>query len=142
MKKLIFTADAFTGHSVLLYNEQDALVAIDCTASDATNTQRDWLFKHAPRHMGYLKQFLASTRTGRIVQEDLAVTFDMFWDKYAKKLNRKRSLALWGKLPKTKQVFAYHGIDKYNYYLSCNQWRSKADPDTYLRNEMWENEWK
>jgi hypothetical protein len=66
----------------------------------------------------------------------------MFWQRYDKKINRKRCEPLWEKLSKPKQVAAWAGIDAYNKFLQANSWRKKADPETYLRNEMWENEWK
>jgi hypothetical protein len=66
----------------------------------------------------------------------------MFWQLYDKKINRKRCEPLWDKLSKNKQVAAWAGINAYNKFLQANSWRKKADPESYLKNEMWENEWK
>ena len=51
-------------------------------------------------------------------------------------------MQLWNKLGKTEQVKAYYGITTYDKYLSRETWRGKVDPENYLRNQMWENEWK
>lgn len=43
-----------------------------------------------------------------------------------------------GKLDK---ILALQGIKKYDAFLKEQKWRAKADPETYLRNKMWENEY-
>jgi hypothetical protein len=77
-----------------------------------------------------------------IVAADVEVSFKMFWDKYGKKINRLRCEALWKKLSLVEQVEAYTGIQPYDKYLQIENWRSKADPDTYLRNKFYQNEYK
>jgi hypothetical protein len=84
----------------------------------------------------------AFSKATTIVEADFTITFEMFWQRYDKKINRKRCEPLWNKLSKTKQVTAWAGIEAYNKFLQGNSWRVKADPETYLRNEMFENEWK
>ena len=76
-----------------------------------------------------------------IVEDEFEVTFDMFWIAYNKKINRKRCEPIWNKLSKPKQVKAYYGVKSYDKYLKVESWRQKADPENYLRNEMWENEY-
>jgi hypothetical protein len=71
----------------------------------------------------------------------LKLHYDMFWKAYNKKINNKRCIQLWNKMSKTKQVKAYYGITQYDKFLSKEDWRTKADPETYLRNEMFYNEW-
>lgn len=67
----------------------------------------------------------------------------MFWKAYDVKVNKKRCIPIWDKLTKTQQVKAWAGIKKYDSYLKSLKWsRPKADPDTYLRQEYWENEYK
>jgi hypothetical protein len=100
-------------------------------------------FKNAiPPTIGHLVGGNAFSKNTTVVEVDFVITFEMFWQRYDKKINRKRCEPLWEKLSKPKQVAAWAGIDAYNKFLQANSWRKKADPETYLRNEMWENEWK
>ena len=39
------------------------------------------------------------------------------------------------------QVLAYMGVPAYDKFLKKEGYRSKADPETYLRNRYWENEY-
>lgn len=78
---------------------------------------------------------------GVIVEADYEITFDQFWNDYGKKINKSRSILLWQKMNKAMQLAAWTGIKKYDAYLKKESWRGKADPETYLRNRYWENEY-
>jgi len=68
--------------------------------------------------------------------------FDDFWEIYPKKKNKKRSEKIWAKnkLDKKADVIIKAVVHQIQYEL---QWQDKKyipDPDTYLRNERWNDE--
>jgi hypothetical protein len=141
MKKYIITSQKFTGQVELIYNGNGTLAKIDFTPGELDHHQVHYLVKHIPANevdMSTSFQNLPIT----IVSEDYRITFDDFWNYYDQKHNRKRAEALWKKLSKTDQVIAYNGLKAYTKHLNANAWKNKADPDTYLRNRMWENNYK
>ncbi len=140
MKRFLITNPKFKGAAELVYNEKDHLQKIDVSNTDmdvATITA----FKRSVPVMGWQLVEAFSEKT-TIVEADIAVSFDMFWTAYRKKINRLRCEALWKKLDKTEQVQAFLGIKNYDKFLHKEDWRNKADPDTYLRNKYYQNEYK
>lgn len=89
-----------------------------------------------------LEEAFKSAATLTVVESDFEITFEMFWLKYRKKINRLRAEANWKRLSKTQQVKAYYGIDAYDKFLDRMEWRKKQDPENYLKNKMWESEYE
>jgi hypothetical protein len=142
MRKFVITSSKFKGQAELVYNDSELLTVIDLQQA-FMDMETIYRFKAvAPLTIKQLQTGSAFSNETTVVEVDFTVSFDMFWQKYDKKINRKRCEPLWEKLPKGKQVTAWAGIDAYNRFLQLNSWRKKADPETYLRNEMWDNEWK
>lgn len=145
MRKFIFSSKAqeFKGSFNCVYNEDDVLQVLNFADSDLLPPKRQWIKKNLPEVLDVerLKQFVKDTRT-EAVESTISYSFEDFWTKYNKKINKKRCIPLWNKLSPARQVSAVGGIQKYEQYLKVQSWRSKADPENYLRNEMWENEWK
>lgn len=142
MRRFIITSPKFKGQAELIYNDEGVLCLVDLMQAgmDAATVHH---FKNAaPPTIDHLVGGSAFTKSTTVVEVDFVITFEMFWQRYDKKINRKRCEPLWEKLSKPKQVAAWAGIDAYSKFLQVNNWRKKADPETYLRNEMWENEWK
>ncbi|MES1223381.1 MAG: hypothetical protein ABUT20_48245, partial [Bacteroidota bacterium] len=123
-----------------IFNEKGILTIIDCTDTN----MNDQVMKHfksaAPVTVDQIET--AFTAPTVVVAADFEVSFEMFWKKYNKKINKSRCMLLWSKMDKTLQVLAYMGIAGYDKYLKKESWRTKADPETYLRNKYWENEYK
>jgi uncharacterized protein YccT (UPF0319 family) len=42
---------------------------------------------------------------------------------------------------KADQATAFFKLGRYERYCQLNLWYNKADPDTYLRNEYYNNDW-
>ena len=142
MRQFIVTSTKFKGQAVLLYNDKEVVCMIDLqqTNMDAENTSH---FKNAvPLTIKHIESGTGFSKETTCVEVDFVVTFEMFWQKYDKKINKKRCEPMWEKMTKAKQVAAWAGIDAYEAFLLATSWRKKADPETFLRNEMWENEWK
>lgn len=143
MRRFIISNETkFSGNAEIWYNEKGTLCKIDCTQ---TNMEEVIIlnFKQAiPASLNKLINGNAFSSETTIVEADLDITFDKFWEDYRKKINKVRCEPLWSKMSKVQQVAAYYGIGKYDKYLHKESWRSKSDPESYLRNRMWENEWR
>ena len=136
MKRFLITSPKFTGQAELLY-ENGALRKIDVSDTNMGVAAVHQFKAQAPAQMELLKESFSNATT--IIEAEYEISFDMFWVKYRKKINKSRCILLWGKLNKSAQALAYFGIEAYDKYLQKEGWRSKADAETYLRNQYWEN---
>lgn len=140
MRRFIITSPSFTGEAELIYKDDGMLASIVLTNAGMNRAITSSFKNFAPEHISDIEKFKTTQAT--VIEESFEISFDMFWEKYDQKHNKQRVLQLWEKLSKAAQVKAYYGIDAYNKHLQKNTWKSKADPDTYLRNRLFENEWK
>ena len=142
MKRFIVTSPKFQGSAEIHYNVNGVLCKIDlnnCTMEERVVHH----FKAAiPTSLTLLMNGNAFSSETSIVEAEYEITFDMFWNAYDKKINRIRCEKLWNQLSKINQIQSLNGIAAYDRFLKKKDWRSKADPETYLRNQMWNNEWK
>lgn len=141
MRRFIITSPKLNGSIELLFGADNRLSTIDFSSCTLTDQQ----YSHFLFSMLYNVdevELIGAKLPATIIEGDFEVTFEMFWKKYNKKINKLRCIHLWAKADKTKQVKAYFGITAYDKFLKQESWRSKADPETYLRNEYWENEYK
>ena len=142
MRRFLITSPAFTGEADILYDETGRLVKLDVMSTDMPPAIVNIFKEKIPVKVENLTAAFESNRA-TIVETSFEVSFDMFWQKYDKKINRKRCELIWAKLSKADQVSAFYGIDKYTKYLKTKEsWRSKADPEKYLKDRYWENDWK
>ena len=140
MKRFLITSPKYPGQAEILYNDAGVLCKIDCTDTNMSHHIIHHFKSSVPALAGALQSSFSSQTI--IIEAEYEVSFDMFWKKYNKKINKSRCILLWGKLNKAQQVLAFFGIDSYDKYLKKEDWRGKADPETYLRNGYWENEYK
>lgn len=141
MRKFMLTHHQLTGQIELVFSGDNNIALVNFQNVSLSAVQTDFFLRNCPRFIETLESFVKQNNF-TCVESDIIITFEMFWDKYAMKLDRKRTLAIWNKLPITKQVAAFYGIDRYDRYLRKTDWRNKCEPKTYLLNERWENEWK
>ena len=140
MKKYLITNPKYTGAAEVVYGSNGLLQQIDVTATSMdANTITAFKKAVTATEADLLNSFGPQTN---ILAAEVAVSFEMFWAAYKKKINRLRAEALWNKLSKTEQVEAFVAIANYDKYLKKEHWRSKADPDTYLRNKYYQNEYR
>ena len=138
MRRFLITSPKFTGTAELFFN--DVLCKIDCTQTNMSAEVMLHFKRSVPVYTDGLATSFSNETT--IIEADFEVSFDMFWKKYNKKINKIRAMKVWEKMDKSMQVKAYFGVDSYHKFLKQKeQWRSKADPETYLRNQYWENEY-
>lgn len=141
MTRYLITSPAYTGTAELHYNSLGTLVLI-CTQHTNMGVAQMHKWKLlVPAAEGELTNVFAPTQC-TVIQADLVVTFDMFWNGYNNKVSKIKAHSIWNKLKKEEQVLAYYGIKPYDKFLRKTDWRGKADPDTYLRNKYWLNEYR
>ena len=142
MKRFIVTSPSWTGEAEIVYNEAGKLVRISYEGSNIHELDgiSEAFKRMVPVFIADLKAVFEQTKA-TVVEADFEVNFDMFWKAYNLKHNKIRAVNLWNKLSKTDQVKAYFGVPIYDKFLKKEKWRSKADPETYLRNKMYDNEY-
>jgi hypothetical protein len=141
MKRFIITSPKFTGEINVLYGLDDKLQFIDFMKCDLTEEQITFFKTKLP--VFYTESFKDAFGTSRldVVEHGYKVSFEQWWDKYDLKRNRERCLKLWKNLSEADQVNAFFKLGMYERYLMLQQWRTKAEPDTYLRKRYWDNDW-
>ena len=144
MRRFLLTSTKFTGQIELVYNEQSliSIIRFDNCNLPAAHLQKFLVIISVAVTVEAMPVQLKQYDHLTLIESDFEVTMDMFWNKYNKKINRKRCEQIWNKLTKSDQVKAYYGIDSYFKYLKAESWRTKLDPENYLRNRTWENEYK
>jgi hypothetical protein len=142
MRQFAVSSPKFQGQAVIGYNTQGSLCLIDLQQAIMDNQTVHHFKAAVPVTLQHLENGIGFSKDTTVVEVEYEITFDMFWKKYNKMINRKRCLPLWDKMNKIDMVEAYEGVDPYDQFLSVTTWRKKADPETYLRNEMWKNKWK
>lgn len=145
MKKLILTSPAFAGELHVVYGPDGSLLLFDLQPAELTDEQKAFFKQYVPvvyDPATFLSYFGKSKL--KVVDEDYEVSFEMFWEKYDSKINKDRCKKIWDdtKFGKARQIAAYAGIDRYNRHLAQNPWKSKLNPENYLKNKAWENEYK
>lgn len=148
MKRYIITSPAFSGSVNVLYGTDDKLQFIDFMKCEMSMYQVDFFKTRIPAYFsgneGSIPELLKAFGQGNrlsIVEEGYKVTFDQFFDRYAIKRNKQRVQKIWDKLNEADQVNAYFKLGNYERHLALNTWKTKAEPDTYLRNRYWEGDW-
>lgn len=141
MRRFLITSPAYSGEADILYDETGRLVKFDLMATDMHSNLVESFKNKVPALIDGLAEAFAGSRA-TVVETTFIVGFDMFWHKYDRKINKKRCEPLWAKLSMADQVSAYYGIDAYNKFLKKETWRPKGDPEKYLKDRYWENEWK
>lgn len=142
MKRFLITSPKYSGQAEVFYNAAGVLCKIDCSDTNMSAGLIDAFKRVVSPHVDDIANPNRFTGGTVIVEAEFEVSFEMFWKKYNKKINKSRCILLWGKLNKSVQVQAFFGVDGYDKYLKKESWRNKADPETYLRNQYWENEYR
>ncbi len=141
MRRFVITSPHYNGQAEIIYNGEGILCRIELTETDMIASVVKGFKNRVPALVDELAEAFTGTQV-KIIENDIEVTFDMFWKKYNKKINKSRCIMLFTKMDKSMQLLAFMGILAYDKYLKKESWRSKADPETYLRNKYWENEYK
>lgn len=140
MRKFIITSQKVQGQIELSY-QNESLSIIDFSMAIMTDQQKEVFKSRCPLRLEQLATFVEELKL-MCVESAVEISFEMFWDKYGYKVDKKRSKAIWDKLSQNEKVKAFYGVDKYKRSLKRTDWRTQMEPKTYLRNERWEDEWR
>ena len=143
MKKLILTSPLFSGEVELLYGVDSKLVLIDMRNAELTEKQVKYMKDLTPIIFDkdtFKESFKSDSLT--VVEENFEVTFDMWYKDYPYKRNRDRCDKLWSKMSKADRLRAYAGNKAYKRFLAKRPWQTTLDPENYLKNREWLNEYK
>lgn len=83
---------------------------------------------------------IANYKSDNIKVELMKVNFEMFWNRYGKKVKMDRAKKEWAKLKEHEQLLAYNGIAKYQKYKGGHGQIAIVYPDQYLKDKRWEDE--
>ncbi len=142
MRRFQLNGTKFSGYVDVTYNDFNYLCSLDFTNSNLESESLRKFKDLIPVQLVELEPVFKPYPSVTIVETEYVVKFEDFFTAYRNKVHKKRAESVWDRLSKIKQIKAINGIKKYDNYLKLNTWRTKADPDTYLRNEMWEDEFK
>lgn len=142
MKKYILTSDYFIGSVTFGFNTANWLTFFSNDAEFKEDRQYKWLFD-VERFPIRLEQIadLAKKIKGTLKEVPADLSFDTFWDKYEKKINRKRAEPMWNKLSDAERMQAIMNIKPYDCYLQRTG-IGKAHPENYLKKEYYSVDWK
>lgn len=139
LKRFLITSKNFEGNAEIVYNNS-VLQSINFAEAAMIPAQRKSFKEAVPVGMHGLEAFVKQYNVV-CVEAEYEVTFADFWNGYGKKLNKDRSEKLWAKMTKTEQVLCVMSLPAYHAWR--NRWNKfQYDADRYLREKMWENEWK
>jgi hypothetical protein len=154
MKRYIFTSPDFEGEIHVLYGTDQQLLLIDFMKVDLKQNQLDYFKERLPSRIDvddselvkltvceWLKYQMGTKNRLSVIEQGYRVTFEQWWTRYNVKRNRTRCEKLWNKLSEADQVNAFAKLQLYERHLMVNNWKTKAEPDTYLRNRYWEGDW-
>ncbi len=139
MRKYILTSNGFIGQVTFWFNDMELLVYYHNDAN-ITEKQHIWLLKNIPRELIELET-LRETIKGNLDEVPEDISFEAFWEAYGKKVKRVRALGIYKKMTDAQRLQAIAAIKPYDRFLQRTTWRSKADPDTYLRGGYYETDW-
>ena len=136
--KYTLTSQKFKGKLVFGYSE-GFLTYFECGAEMKPESYK-WILENFPLVPAQLKK-MADAIPGKmeVVPDDL--TFDAFWEAYAKKVNKIRCEPLWSKMGEADRIECIQSIKSYDGYLRRMNGRAKLDPENYLKKQAYNNNW-
>lgn len=142
MLKFIATSPKYQGEVIIVYGDDNKLLLLDMQGATLSVNQIGYFKTRMPvlYDATFLQNFTDAPIT--FIESSYEVSFEDFWKLYNKKVNKARCLAIWNKMTLAERVAAYMGLLRYNAFLAIETWRTKADPESFLKKKMWLNDWK
>jgi hypothetical protein len=138
MIRYLLTSPKVPGHIELVYKDNLMLASINTLEADLNYEQLDAIIKALPLH----GDDIANLPKGlKVTKADFEVSFDDFWKQYKKKVNRLRCETPFNKLSNADKVACIYSLREYYKCLQRTS-RKELDPENYIKNRSWENDWK
>jgi len=138
----ILTSKRTSFKIVFKYDFKGFLTAFEIEGVD-DETQLQYLFWNAKFPFPYIEKIIPDIEKLAIfniekVEDDLS--FERFWKVYDYKVSKKKAEKLYAKLSKANRIKVFLHLPEYEKYLQRKR-IEKAYPDTYLRNEKYNDEY-
>ena len=132
---------------VFKYHLNGVLKSFEVLEGIMQEQQIKWLFNNGnfPYMEAQAKELCKIRNKAKELVFDVSIgmpllTFQAFWDAYGHKRKITRSKQLWAKLNDATKIKAIEGIRRYDNYLRTHNGIAKCNPDTYLYQQQWEDE--
>ncbi len=142
MKHFVVTSNHYQGELSFKFDLNDRLTGFQINAT-LSEEQYNWFFKNLPKTTKVLlNDWKANSKTIKITEVPLDLSFAAFYNKYAYKVgNKTKAKDLWNKLDDANKALAITKIDAYNRFIEQSQ-IAKVYPERYLSHRRYENEFK
>lgn len=142
MRRFLITSPKFEGTAEVFFNTAEILCRIDCLSTNMDAETIRAFKKAIPATIQELITGSNFDRSTTIVEAGYRMTFEEFWKKYNKKINKARCIPIYDKLNDADTVLCCNGIDQYDKFLAKVRVRQKLDPENWLKQRAWENDWR
>jgi hypothetical protein len=142
MKHYIATSNSFQGELSFKYDLNGLLIAFEISAVISSG-QRDWFFKNLPlNESDLIVSWAKSSKTLRITEVPIDLSFDAFYNKYSYKVgDKKKCIKLWSGLSDEIRTKALMVVPKYFRWLEATG-TAKVYPERYLSKEYYNNDYR
>lgn len=142
MKQYSVTSKGFDGQLIFKYDEQDKLSGFDLQAT-LTDEHREWVFNALPRTVAKLQGWAKNSKTIKIMEIPLDLSFDTFWNAYgqaygAKVGDKKKAEKLWKAMTEAERAKALTNIQPYKLFAK-NKNYDMVYPERYLSKGYYDN---
>ena len=107
MKRYLIAAPGYTGDAELIFNANGKLVRIDISKTTMGAEVMEEFKIRAPVNINNLHSAFEGVKAV-ITEADFEITFEQFWKKYNKKINKVRCIPLWAKNAKKRTPESLH----------------------------------
>jgi hypothetical protein len=142
MRKFVITSSKFTGEAQLLFSRSELLCRIDCSDTDMSAEIIKGFKAAVPVTISGLEEFSKQPSITKIVEVGYRIGWEEFWNAYKKKIHPHRCRPIWDSLSDADTIDALNGIKQYDAFLEKTKVRQKLDPENYLKNRSWQNQWQ
>lgn len=136
---VLVTSSKFDGEVELKY-EDGFLMKYENRARMNEEMLR-WFTSYFPISHTALEAVVNHSKTLRVKEVPVDISFASFWERYDKKINKKRCEPLYEKMSESERVACMVGLKAYDYFLMRTN-RKKLDPENFLKYKSWQNDWK
>lgn len=133
MKRFIFSSPKFNGSAVFEFNLQGLLCLMKIEGS-ISEEQHRWILDNAPIRIEKLTTY-KTIKGAQLLEEKVEITFEMFYEKYGYKRDKKKAITCWNRMKEADRIAAYYYIQ--TYLTTLKPGISIKLPVSYLRSEIW-----
>lgn len=135
MKIYQVNSTTFGSDVQLTYNHNGCLVGYQVMNNDIAGIPKGVNIRLQLNEEEFLQQMKAHNM--KVTEVDRNITFEIFYERYAYKVDKSLAEAEWNKLTKVDQLAAFDFVPKYYAQLKLNGGLGKKYPVRYLKHKPW-----